>query len=183
MSANFAETTFTSDSFAYSQQQYYIGQWRFILPPPGEMAALLDDSVKSDLATMDPYDLFDNYGPYYLASIIVGGRLNYSFTTDTATFSSSYSLATTVSYAWEGISGGSLSAEQQQAVDSLNSSSVASLRVVGGNASAAQQLLNGGGASALNNWFASVAQDPVFCGFAAEEPLRPIWSLCSDPAR
>jgi hypothetical protein len=164
MSANFTATTFTSDSFAYSQQQYYINQWRLIMPPPGDIATLLNPSFKSDLESMNPIDLFDTYGAFYLHSILVGGRLNYNFTTDTSVFNSQYSLASTVSFAWEGISGGSLSAEQQKAVDSLNQSSVSSLRVVGGDSAAAQQLLNNGGAAALNSWFASVAQNPVFCG-------------------
>lgn len=183
MSASFSQTTFTSDDFAYSQQQYYIGQWRLDLPPPEALKSVMTSYFKSDLATMDPSDLFDNYGAYYLASIVVGGRLNYSFTTDKSVYSSDYSLSTTVSYAWEGVSGGSLSAQQQQAVNSLNESSVARLNSVGGNPAYAQELLSGGGATALNNWFGSVAQSPVFCGFGSENPLQPIWALCDDADR
>lgn len=183
LKADFSQTTFSTDDFAYSQQQYSFGQWRLVLPGPGTMQTMLAPGVQDDLNTMDPMALFDQYGPYYLSSIIVGGRLNYSLTTDLSNYASTTSVSAAVSLSWEGLGGATLSASQQEAVNTLNQSSHTSLSVVGGNAADAQQLLTGGGADALNKWFGSVAQNPVFCDFPDEDALTPIWALVTDADR
>lgn len=55
----------------------------------------LKDAFKNDLnnPNKDPTSLFKEYGTHFLRDYIIGGRLDFSSTTDMSTFKSSMSVA------------------------------------------------------------------------------------------
>lgn len=185
VSSQFDISTFRSDQFAYSTKQFYVKLWRLTLPTAKTLTAVLNPDFKRDLATMDPNTLFATYGGYYLSSIIIGGRLDYSVNTDQSQYQSSYAVKTAVELSYADLIGAKISASEKAAVDALRASSTQTLSAVGGNPASAEKLLAGGGEAALNNWFDSVttAGGGAFSGYASRDNMRPIWDLCETPER
>ena len=61
----------------------------------------LKESFKNDLnSNMDPITLFKEYGTHFLREYIIGGRLDFSSTTNMATFKSTMSVAASAKAAY-----------------------------------------------------------------------------------
>jgi hypothetical protein len=138
----------------------------------------LDAQFKADLATMDPASLFSEYGTHFISSAYIGGRIDYSSTTQTNEESVITEVKTSVGGKYKALSG-ELTNEETYDNNLRKYNTSTRLSVIGGAAEFTRDMENH---QQYENWAASLTHKPALCGFD-NRSLKPIWLLSSDPTR
>lgn len=176
------ESNKTSTRFV--SYDYRLYKWKLDLPTEFHIAKLLTDDATRDLLKADVATLLDDYGTHYLATIIVGGRLNYSFTANSTEFESQQELVATANMSYELLIGsisGSVEAEKQEQLRTFNQNSHARVTLVGGGDGLINKITNGE-EGAFQSWCDSVSDNQAFAGMGKDSLVR-ISALIDDPKR
>jgi hypothetical protein len=162
--------------------------WIITIPGVSSLKKSLTPEFKRDLDDpgFDPRTLFERYGAYYVAEIVVGGRLDYTSATKVLNTRTTVALDAVAqsSYRWlvgeiEVSSGSQLAKD----IESYRSNSQIRLTAIGGKPGLSDQILYGPERKrAFGEWSKSLIDYASMMGFT-NESLRPIWELASDPAR
>lgn len=160
----------------------------------GEMALHLDvakfkyalsQEAKADLdGSLNPRDVFDKYGGYFLSGIVVGGKAYRTWTANRYDFSSTTTVQADAEVSFMkliGLNGGvtsQSSAHFEAVAVSDNLTTIGGDPELGGG-----RLLEPGG---FDRWMDSVSENMAFVDFTDPmvwHPLTPIWDLCSSDTR
>lgn len=125
-STDYSESQRENLSHAFTRITFAVTHYNLSLPPTAQIRDLLKAWFVHDLDTMDPIQLYREYGTHLLRSLTVGGRAMFLNSTDTRSYSSEMSLeaAAKISASYL-VSSGSmeLTTKQRQAMESFNESS------------------------------------------------------------
>ncbi len=138
----------------------------------------LDSQFKADLKSMSPESLFREYGTHFISSAYIGGRIDYSSTTQTTEESVITEVKTAIGGKYKALSG-ELSNEEIYDAQLRKYNTSTRLSVVGGAAEFTRDIKNH---QQYEDWAASLTNKPALCGFD-NRSLKPIWLLCSNPTR
>lgn len=183
LSVNFNMSELRDSKNEFSTVQQDIAKWALKFDV-NDVLSLLKPSVKADLDTLAPEDLFDKYGTHILTGIIVGGKVMMNSATNQVEFKSSYDLELISELQYQSLTF-QISAENKtkyaETISSFESKSKTEIQSTGG-------LAELGGPNLLiengyKNWSDSVGNNPVFIDFTEDKALTPIWELCTDPKR
>lgn len=174
--------THPSDS-CYTSVFATVCKWKFSLEDNvHKLRKKLVPSVKVDLMSMPPVELFENYGTHFLNEVMVGGRANYvAVTHNVRDFGSTDDIRKAAEFSFNKITGlGSLSKEQEKLVTRFrHHSRVAHLFTTGGTSSPDIR-----SPEEYTKWKKSVDDRPVFCAFTKTyTSLLPIYELVDSPQR
>lgn len=125
-SADYSESQRENLSNAFTRIALNVTHYNLSLPPTGQTRNLLKAWFVNDLDTMDPIQLYREYGTHLLRSLTIGGRALFLYSTDTRSYSSDMSLeaAAKLSASYLVASGNiDMSAKQKEATESFNESS------------------------------------------------------------
>jgi len=159
---------------------------QFLLP---EVKDILENQA---LSQKQAFEFFENYGTHYVRGMMVGGSLFYSSKTDCPIAYSNKDIADGAKYAFE--SSASSSEEKvyhdfKKQIDYFTSVSHVQTYVQGGdkqfepfNPSIATDTFAETSKKAWDFifWSQSIGNFPEFCDLTEEEPLVPIWQLCTN---
>ncbi|KAI0690007.1 hypothetical protein BC835DRAFT_1418097 [Cytidiella melzeri] len=181
-SADYSESQRENLSNAFTRITYAVTHYDLSLPPTAHIQPLLKSWFVSDLDTMDPIELYRQYGTHLLRSLTVGGRALFLTSTDTRSYSSEMSLeaAAKISASYSVASGSiELSTKQREAMESFNESSETSVVTKGGDPRYGNEefLKN------LEAWAASILDFPEFVDFGSLPCLTGLWEFASTPER
>lgn len=168
-------------STRFMKLDYQVYKWRLSLPTESHIAERLTRDAKDDLLHMKVTQLLRDYGTHYLATIMVGARLSYSFTADSTDFSSQSELEATAKMSYDWLTGsisGSLSVAQEKKLRTFNSNSHARAAIVGGDERLLQKILDGD----FQGWLDSIPDRLAFSGMGGDSLVR-ISALIDDPER
>ena len=170
-----------NSEYEFSTVRNVIDLWSLNLP---DVATLnLIPSAAADInGSMPAADVLNKYGSHFIWQGVIGGRADYSSSTDKMTFDQSYDLGLTAQMSYENAVG-SISASNQSEYSSeisqFNSNSNIEIRTIGGNPTLGGDNITKGG---FNDWVSSILNLPVLIDFTSNS-LVPIWELCTDPNR
>lgn len=174
--------THPSDS-CYTSVFATVCKWKFGLEDNvHRLRKKLAPSVKQDVMSMPPVELFENYGTHFLNEVMVGGRANYvAVTHNVGDFGSTDEIRKAAECSFNKITGlVRLSKEQDKLVTRFR------------HHSRGAHLFTAGGTSSpdirdpveYTKWKNSVDDRPVFCAFTKTcTSLLPIYELVDSPQR
>ncbi|KAH7904462.1 MAC/Perforin domain-containing protein [Hygrophoropsis aurantiaca] len=181
-SADYSENQKENLANTFTRISYNVTHYTLSLPNPNNIRKLLKESFVQDLDSMDPVELYNQYGTHFLRSITVGGRAVFLSSTDSRKYSSEVSIeaAATVS-AQYGVASGKLdmSTKDSEARDSFKENSETSVHTQGGNPKFGNEnFLKDPGA-----WAESITDWPHFVDFGSGSGLIGLWELVLTPVR
>ena len=190
LEVGFNSTSFRVTTMAFTKIMQLITRWILKLPAPDDLERFLLRDVKKDIdRDLEPVALFRKYGTHYLSSLIVGGRIKYTSSTDTERFGKKEGLDVTAKMSLE-FAAGNISASNQtkykKDIERFRESSQIKIRARGGSPEYIAVIDSGITQDNWQAWAASVDENLEFVGFVDSETnpsLRPIWELCSDADR
>jgi hypothetical protein len=146
--------------------------------------APLLDSVRSDLASMEPIQLFEKYGTHYLKAFYLGGRVQYSSHIDRSRVSKNFRIKASMTASYLKMVEGKAAVGNINKRDLEQISTNQKLKVIGGEPDLAKDVEQGIGASSekYNAWAKSVEGRMSIADFEAGG-LRPIYELVEDAGR
>ena len=174
--------THPSDS-CYTSVFATVCKWKFGLEDNvHRLRKKLVPSVKQDLMSMPPVELFENYGTHFLKEVKVGGRANYvAVTHNVGDFGSTDDILKAAECSFNKITGlVRLSKEQEKLVTRFrHHSKIAHLFTIGGISSPDVR-----DTAEYTKWKNSINDRPVFCAFTKTyTSLLPISELVESPQR
>jgi hypothetical protein len=172
-------TTNTSDYLYYTYMDINT-KWKISLDTRNidTLISYLDLQFKSDLETMDPESLFELYGTHFIGSAYLGGRIDYSTTTQLDENVTIEETKLAIDAKYKSINGGYESDENNtEIVDDLKTST--NLIVVGGNAAYTNNIND---YEKYKLWADGIYTKPVLSGFD-KRSLKPIWVLTKSESR
>ncbi|KAI0684449.1 hypothetical protein BC835DRAFT_1422312 [Cytidiella melzeri] len=181
-SADYSESQRENLSNAFTRITYAVTHYNLSLPPTAYIRSLFKTWFVNDLDTMDPIELYREYGTHLLRSLTIGGRALFLTATDTRSYSSEMSLeaAAKISAAYLVVSGSmELSAKQTAAMESFNESSETSIVTKGGD----PRYGNDDFLKNVQEWAASILDYPAFVDFGSLPCLTGLWEFASTPER
>ncbi len=190
LEVGFNSTSFRVTTMAFTKIMQLITRWILKLPAPDDLKRFLLRDVKKDIdRDIEPVALFRKYGTHYLSSLIVGGRIKYTSSTDTVRFGKKEGLDVTAKMSLE-FAAGTISASNQtkfeEDIERFRESSQIKIRARGGSPEYIAAIDSGITQENWQAWAASVDENLEFVGFVDSETnpsLRPIWELCSETDR
>ncbi len=138
----------------------------------------LDSLFKSDLGTMEPASLFAEYGTHFISSAYIGGRIDYSSTTQTNEENVITEVKTAIRGKYRALSG-ELSNDESYDNQLREFNTSTRLSVIGGASEYTRDMKSN---EQYQNWATSLTEKPALCGFD-NRSLKPIWLLCSSSER
>lgn len=143
-----------------------------------KIISCLDQQFKTDLETMEPKKLFELYGTHFVSSAYLGGRVDYSTTSQLTEDISMAELKGALSAKYGAING--YFSENNYYDNVLNETHTETvLTVVGGNAEYTNSISN---KDQYKKWVEGIEKNSVLCGFD-NNSLLPIWSLTLNETR
>jgi len=138
----------------------------------------LDLQFKSDLEKMDPESLFELYGTHFIGSAYLGGRIDYSTTTQLDENVTVEETKLVIEAKYKSINGDYESVNNNaEIVNDLKIST--NLIVVGGNAAYTNNIND---YEQYKLWADGIYSKPVLSGFE-KKSLKPIWTLTKNVSR
>jgi hypothetical protein len=148
---------------------------------PYSLGKHLTAKFRADLESLPPEVLFDRYGTHVVTKVLLGGRLDYWYTSTEVDSMTEKQFELSVKASYGGVSGGvDLSSEERREASSRNIEMT--LKAVGGGSSAVAKLEAAKKEPEFVEWAESIAASPHYIGHPAGG-LMPVWELCGDPAR
>ncbi|KAI0684825.1 hypothetical protein BC835DRAFT_1421905 [Cytidiella melzeri] len=92
-STDYSQSQRENLSHTFTRVTYAVNHYILSLPPTAHIRALLKEDFVNDLDSMDPIELYREYGTHLLRSITVGGCALFLTSTDTRSYTSKMDLA------------------------------------------------------------------------------------------
>lgn len=186
--ASFSQNRYSRQEYSYATVHSIIQKLSFRLPIDVSVSAIknyLTETAKSKLndESVSPSTLFQTYGTHCMIGIIVGGRLDYNISAKSSDVTGGKSVGAYANYGFKSkFSSASISTEtiSESQWGTFNNSKEERLETYGGLSEYGQNIINDGD---YNNWIKSINDNPVFCEFAPNNSLLPIWELCDSESR
>ncbi len=177
---NFSKETENNSSLFYYTYMDLNTKWQVSLDSRNldTLKNYLDPQFKADLKSMSPESLFREYGTHFISSAYIGGRIDYSSTTQTTEESVITEVKTAIGGKYKALSG-ELTNEEVYDNQLRQYNTSTRLSVVGGAAEFTRDMKNH---QQYEDWAASLTNKPALCGFD-NRSLKPIWLLCSSSER
>jgi len=186
--ASFSESRYSRQEYSYATVHSAIQKLSFRIPmdvPTSDLKNYLTETAKNNInnSSYSPNSLFQTYGTHCMVGIIVGGRLDYNISAKSSDVTGSKSIGAYANFGFKtkfksaSISSETITDEQW---NTFSNSKEERLETYGGKSEYGQNIINDGD---YNNWINSIDENPVFCEFASNNSLVPIWELCDNAAR
>jgi hypothetical protein len=148
---------------------------------PNSLGGHLDPKFNEDLHQLAPAELFAQYGTHVVTKVLLGGRLDYWYTSTDVQSMTEKQFELSVKSSYGGVSGGvDLNSRQQEEASSRNIEMT--LKAVGGESGAVARLEARKKSPEFAEWAASIAAHLHYIGRPADG-LMPVWKFCKDPVR
>ena len=183
LDTKFSESTKTSAETQVASIQKHHTAFVLEFGDIDDLEEHLDRHFKRDLddSSFPPEDLFAKHGTHVVTKVLLGGRLDYWFSSKSTESMSSKAFEASVKASYGGVSGGaSLTAEEENLAKA--SSVSMTMNAVGGEGSAISSLEASKTSDAFATWAASIQTNPHYIG-RPKDGLVAVWDLCSNNAR
>jgi len=186
--ASFSQNRYSQQEYSYATVHSIIQKLSFRIPidvSVSEIKNYLTETASSKLndVSVSPATLFQTYGTHCMVGIIVGGRLDYNISAKSSDVTGGKSVGAYANYGFKSkFSSASISTEtiSESQWGTFSNSKEERLETYGGLSEYGQNIINDGD---YNNWIQSINDNPVFCEFASNNSLLPIWELCNSETR
>jgi len=138
----------------------------------------LDNQFKSDLETISPKELFELYGTHYISNAYLGGRIDYSTTTEINESITKTDVKNAINAQLNSIKG-SIEWDDKTKNTYKQITTSTKLNIVGGNSEFTNNINNH---TQYLKWAEGIKKTPVLSGFD-DKSLRPIWELTKNVTR
>ena len=189
------ETRFDSNQIesyysAFSCIREVINSYRLSIDgSPSQLRGLVPQSLLDQLdggSAAQLTDLFEQYGLYILAGMVMGGRSCYASSTNLFKYESSQSWSVSAEASYLSLAHADVESRGSEAVRSFDQSSESDWDALGGNEALALQWMADPSAQRHDAWIQSVITNPQFVDFTdpgAVVPLIPIWKFAASATR
>ena len=169
----------TENTFYYTYMDVNT-KWKVILDVRNldTLRNYLDVQFKSDLAKLEPKELFELYGTHFIANAYLGGRIDYSTVSNLKSSLSKSDAKMAINAKYKVIEG-DLSIDERSKRILQQLTTVENLNVIGGNSEYTNSLQNH---EQYLKWAEGIKNSPVLSDFDAKS-LKPIWLLASTEHR
>jgi len=186
---NFDSSHYTKTEYSFATVQTLIEKYTARIKLGTSVSTLksyLTDNARAAIndVSVDPEQVFVDFGTHVMRGIIVGGRLDYNVSANMSLVNSSKTIGVFASAGYEGAFSVNVSSETVTSTEmsSFNSVMKKSLKIYGGSSEYGQYIINGD-EQGYQPWIESIKDNPVFCEFDANSPLIPIWDFCDNATR
>lgn len=183
---SFSESHYSSSSYEFATIQARIHKTGVFIEGRQDASILADylsDEFQRDLnnSQVSPNQLFSKFGTHVMTGVILGARLDYSYSANAskATTSTSISAAAQASFEGKFSAGGGFEYDKNTDYSQYYSDAETKTEVLGGASEYALAIHMDG---MYEKWMNSVGQNIVFCDYYYDG-LMPIWKLAASPAR
>lgn len=154
-------------------------QWYILKLPVGDLRRYLKPQVKHDIDTMDPSDLFRQYGTHFVSGVAVGANCIQNSSTNVATYKSHIDLKLGAEGRFKvkllNVQTGGQGSSSTDIEYFMEASHILT-HAVGGDPTLSSRIND---YAQYTAWTNTMRDAPAFIDFAGDA-LRPIWELCSD---
>lgn len=189
LSTDFGITTATTNTYCYSKVMQVVHKYILSLPDPSspQLRTLLNPQFQKDLRSMDPNQLFDIYGAYYIQKMVMGARLCLTSTTKINTSTIKIDISNAAKATLTDGLGISIGLSNQSEKETYLKNSEINMVAFGGDPQYGSSIFSvDDGSYSQDNylkWLASINGNLNINFDPNGNSLVPIWKLCDDPAR
>lgn len=177
----------TSSDRCFSRVQQSVALWSLQLTFDANIRKYLKPNFQQALDMLDHsdgaacYNFLTTYGSHVLTGITIGGSAVRTAATLKASIDEKFGLSVTAKASFSFATAQATAEDKTDystAVKNFNSNSSIAALAVGGDATLVDEVFSD--QSSFSEWSASVIDQPIFVDFLTQNPLQPIWNLCTN---
>jgi len=178
VTSNFSGDVLKKGRHQFAQSRHCIVYYRLAVRDSAHLRA----EVQHAIETMEPSQLFDEYGTHYLKSIYIGGRISFTTCVDTSSVTKNFDIKATTEAAFAKLlkpgKGGGEEVNKDDIEQVLKNKK---LKVLGGNPAKAHDVINGAGdpAATYSAWSESIRPDFISISDFARGGVVPLYELAT----